>query len=60
MEKPKLYTVFYRDKKENLKVFETNDENTALKKEIRTNGQTYIDTRYLAKVRLYNYINRIK
>jgi hypothetical protein len=60
MQKPKLYIVHYRDHKGNSKTFETNDENTALKKEIITSGQTYIDTRYKAKLRLYNFINRIK
>ena len=61
MEIPKLYVVFYINKKDESKHFKTNCENVALKKQVRTNGQTYIDTRYLAKLRLYNYyLNQIR
>lgn len=53
--KPKLFTVLWKDKKGNFKYFYTNDENTALNKKVRTEGQTYIDTRYAARLRLYHW-----
>ena len=58
MNLPKLYTVIWRDKNGKAKHFETNNEETAEKKTIINNGQTYIDTRYKAKLRLYWYIWR--
>jgi len=60
MEKPKLYTIIWRDKKQNSKFFYTNDEETAERKAAINDGEIYIDTRYKAKVRLYNHINRIR
>lgn len=58
MQKPYLFIVHYRDQKGNSKQFETNNEDTALKKEVQTDGQCYIDTRYKAKLRLYNYLQK--
>ena len=55
MNKPKEFIVFY-----NGKHFETNNEQLAHKKAIAYGGTVYIDTRYNAKVRLFNYLNRIK
>lgn len=59
MQKPYLYTVIYKNARGKNVFFETNDENTALRKEVIKDGTTYIDTRYEAKVRLFNYLNRI-
>ena len=56
--KPYLYTVIYKDKKDNFKHKYTNDENTALNWKCRYNGEIYIDTRYKAKLRLYYYLWR--
>ena len=53
MNLPKEFTVIWRDKKDNIKQFETNDKNTAFNKSIRVEGTVYIDTRYKAKLRLY-------
>lgn len=60
MQNPKLYTVIYKNAKGESVFFETNDVHSAEKKECITGGQTFIDTRYEAKKRLYNYINRIR
>lgn len=60
MNLPKEFTVIWRDKKDNIKQFETNDENTAFNKSIRVDGTVYIDTRYKAKLRLYWYLWRKK
>ena len=58
MEKPHLYTVIYKNSKGKNIFFETDNEDTALRKEIIKNGVTYIDTRYKAKLRLFNYLSR--
>ena len=55
MEKPKEFAVFYKGKH-----FETNNEQLAIKKSIVYGGNVYIDTRHKAKVRLFNYLNRIR
>lgn len=60
MEKPKLFTAIYKNAKGKNVFFETNNEDAALRKEVIKNGTTYIDTRYEAKVRLFNYLNRIQ
>ena len=60
MNLPKEFTVIWRDKKDNIKQFETNNENTAFNKSIRVEGTVYIDTRYKAKLRLYWYLWRKK
>ena len=60
MNLPKEFTVIWRDKKDNIKQFETNDKNTAFNKSIRVDGTVYIDTRYKAKLRLYWYLWRKK
>lgn len=60
MNLPKEFTVIWRDKKDNIKQFETNDKNTAFNKSIRVEGTVYIDTRYKAKLRLYWYLWRKK
>ena len=58
MEKPHLYTVIYKNSKGKNIFFETDNEDTALRKEVIKNGVTYIDTRYKAKLRLFNYLSR--
>lgn len=58
MQKPKLYTVIYKNSNGESMFFETNDEHTAEMKAIKTNGQSWIDTRYKARLRLYNYLQR--
>ena len=58
MNNPKLYTVIYKNSKGKNIFFETNNEDTALRKEVVKNGVTYIDTRYKAKLRLFNYLSR--
>ena len=60
MEKPHLYTVIYKNSKGKNVFFETNNEDTAFRKEVIKSGTTYIDTRYKAKLRLFNHLNRIK
>ena len=58
MQKPKLFTVIYKDSKGSNKYFETDNEETAQRKAILSNGQTWIDVRYKAKKRLYYYLLR--
>jgi len=57
MEKPKEFVVFYNGTNKNH--FETNNEQLAHKRAVN-GGTVYLDTRYKAKLRLYNYLNRIK
>jgi len=52
--KPYLYTVLYNGNK----FRQTDNENTALKWSVKYNGQTYIDVRYKARLRLYWYLWR--
>lgn len=56
MQKPYEYFVLWRNKKGEVKQFNTNIEHAALMMEIRMNGTAYIDTRYAARLRLYNYL----
>lgn len=58
MQKPYLYTVFYRDENGKSNFKETDNEQTALNWEIKYNGTCYIDTRYEAKKRLYWHLWR--
>jgi len=60
MQKPHLYTVIYKNAKGKNIFFETNNEDIAERKAILKDGTTYIDTRYKAKLRLFNHLNRIK
>ena len=56
MDKPRLYFVIWRNAKGELKQFNTNEEHAALWMETRRRGTVYIDTRYEARLRLYNYL----
>lgn len=60
MEKPYLLHVVYKNAKGKTVERLTNDSDTAQKWEIKYNAEIYYDTRYKARLRLYNYINRIK
>lgn len=60
MDKPYLLWVIYSNSKGVVKYRGTNDSDTADRLSIRYNGEVYIDNRYKAKLRLYNYINRIR
>lgn len=60
MEKPFLLHVVYTNDKGKLIERLTNDSDTAQRWESKYDAEIYCDTRYKAKLRLYNYINRIK
>lgn len=56
--KPRLFTTIWTNAKGEFKYFTTDSEDAALKAKVRRNGEVYIDTRYAAKLRLYNYMMR--
>jgi hypothetical protein len=60
MEKPYLLHVVYKNSKGKTIERLTNDSDTAQKWEIKFDAEIYVDTRYKARLRLYNYINRIR
>jgi len=60
MEKPYLLHVVYKNKQGKTIERLTNDSDTSQKWEVKHNAEIYVDTRYKARLRLYNYINRIK
>lgn len=60
MEKPYLLHVVYTNTKGETVERLTNDSDTAQKWEVKYNAVIYCDTRYKARLRLYNYLNRIK
>lgn len=53
MQQPFLFTVIWKDKKNNFCYFYTNNEETANKKKVLKNGEMYINTRYNSQLRLY-------
>ncbi len=55
-EKPKEYFVLWRNAKGELKQFDTDSEDAALLKELKTGGDTYRDTRIAAKRRVFNWL----
>jgi hypothetical protein len=60
MEKPYLLHVVYKNKQGKTIERLTNDSGTAQKLEIKFDAEIYVDTRYKARLRLYNHINRIR
>ena len=56
MNEPKKFAVIWRNKEGEVQQFDTNNETVALQTETRRNGTVYIDTRYCARLRLYNYL----
>jgi hypothetical protein len=60
MNKPYLLHVVYKNKQGKTIERLTNDSDTAQKWESKFDGVIYCDTRYKARLRLYNHINRIK
>ena len=60
MEKPYLLHVVYKNAKGETVERLTNNSDTAQKWEIKFDAEIYVDTRYKARLRLYNYINRIR
>ncbi len=60
MQKPYLLHVVYKNKQGKTIERLTNDRDTAIFWEIKYNAVIYCDTRYKARLRPYNYINRIK
>lgn len=53
MQQPFLFTVIWKNKKQKFCYFYTNNEQTALKKEIEKNGNVYFNTKYESQLRLY-------
>lgn len=56
MQKPFKFFVIWRNNRKKLQQFDTDSEHTALITATRRNGTAYIDTRYEARMRMYNYL----
>jgi len=56
IKKPKQFFALWRNKKGNFIQFYTDCEILGFKKSVLNEGTLYIDTRYQAKLRLYNYL----
>lgn len=58
MTEPKLYTVISKDDGGKSRFKYTNSEQTAFSLEMKYDGTIYIDVRFKARTRLFNYLQK--